>query len=60
MPKSLLRAESCLSGLELSLAIFSTADRLRRPLPSPPSELSESDIAGLVGTVVPKRNCVGP
>ena len=60
MPKSLLKAESCLSGLELSLAIFSTADRLRRPLPSPPSLLSESDIAGLVGTVVPKRNRVGP
>ena len=60
MPKSLLKDESWRSGRELNLAIFSTADRLLRPPPSPPSLLSESDIAGLVGTVVPKRNRVGP
>ena len=60
MPKSLLKDESWRSGRALSLAIFSTADRLRRPPPPLSSLLSLSDIAGLVGTVVPKRNRVGP
>ena len=60
MPKSLLKDESWRSGFALSLAIFSTADRLRRPPPPLSSLLSLSDIAGLVWHCGAERNRVGP